>query len=222
MNLLKSFISLSILLLSASAYSQVGIGTTTPNSSAQLEVKSSSKGFLPPRIALTSVSDNSTISTPATGLLIFNTASAGTTPYNVTPGYYYWNGSNWVRLEDNSLTKVSALVGRGTDVTLGNLKVRLASSGNASLQVSTVSGTYSVYGSCFYAAGGMGYSTIYGSSPLSVTTTPAYLSSGLSFATAGYRDEWVIMDVSNSIAWRISLIVGNSYQNNLITIERLL
>lgn len=220
MNSFKTFVSLSLLLLSASAYSQVGIGTTTPNSSAQLEVKSSSKGFLPPRIALTSVSDNSTISTPATGLLIFNTASAGTTPNNVTPGYYYWNGSNWVRLEDNSLTKVSAFVGRGTDVTLGNLKVRLASSGNASLQVSTVSGTYSVYGSGVYVAGGTGNATIFGSSPLSITTTPAYLAA-LNFTAAGYTDQWIIMDVSNSISWRISLIVGNSYQNNLITIERL-
>lgn len=222
MNPFTTFLSLTLLLISASAYSQVGIGTTTPNSSAQLEVKSSSKGFLPPRIALTSVSDNSTISTPATGLLIFNTASAGTTPYNVTPGYYYWNGSNWVRLEDNSLTKVSALVGRGTDVTLGNLKVRISSSGNVSMQVSTVSGTYSVYGSSFHAAGGMGYANILASSPVSVTTTPTYLYSALNFTGSGFRDEWVILDVSNTISWRISMIIGASYQNNLITIERLL
>lgn len=80
---------------------QVGIGTTTPSSSAQLEVKSTSKGFLPPRIALTSITDNSTISSPATGLLIFNTASAGTSPNNVLPGYYYWNGSTWSRLDEN-------------------------------------------------------------------------------------------------------------------------
>ncbi len=82
-------------------HAQVGIGTTTPSSSAQLEVKSTSKGFLPPRIALTSITDNSTISSPATGLLIFNTASAGTFPNNVLPGYYYWNGSTWSRLDEN-------------------------------------------------------------------------------------------------------------------------
>jgi hypothetical protein len=83
------------------AWAQVGIGTTTPSSSAQLEVKSTSKGFLPPRIALTSLTDNSTISSPATGLLIYNTASAGTSPNNVTPGYYYWNGSSWSRMQEN-------------------------------------------------------------------------------------------------------------------------
>ena len=89
MNRLKCIVALSLLFLSSSVYSQVGIGTTTPHSSSVLEMKSSSKGFLPPRIALTSVSDATTISSPATGLLIFNTASAGSTPYNVTPGYYY-------------------------------------------------------------------------------------------------------------------------------------
>ncbi len=77
---------------------QVGIGTTSPAASAQLDVTSSSKGFLPPRVALSSITDVSTISTPATGLTIYNTATAGTTPNDVTPGYYYYNGTNWQRL----------------------------------------------------------------------------------------------------------------------------
>jgi hypothetical protein len=95
---------------------QTGIGTTTPNASAKLEVASSTQGFLPPRIALTGTNDNTTIKnaagtsiTPATGLLIYNTASAGTAPNNVTPGYYYYNGSTWVQISagliiDNSKT----------------------------------------------------------------------------------------------------------------------
>jgi len=84
-------------------YAQTGIGTTTPNASAKLEVSSSTQGFLPPRIALTATNDNTTIKnaagtsiTPATGLLIYNTATAGSAPNNVVPGYYYWNGSSWV------------------------------------------------------------------------------------------------------------------------------
>lgn len=77
---------------------QVGIGTTSPAASAQLDVTSSSKGFLPPRVALSSITDVSTIITPATGLTIYNTATAGTTPNDVTPGYYYYNGTNWQRL----------------------------------------------------------------------------------------------------------------------------
>jgi len=51
---------------------EVGIGTTTPNSSAKLEVNSTSQGFLPPR--LTSVQRDAIVS-PAIGLVIYNTTS---------------------------------------------------------------------------------------------------------------------------------------------------
>ncbi len=90
------------LCFTGSILSQIGIGTTTPNSSAQLDVTASNKGFLPPRIALTALNDNSTISSPATGLLIYNTATAGTAPNNVIPGYYFWNGNNWSLISGSS------------------------------------------------------------------------------------------------------------------------
>lgn len=75
---------------------QTGIGTTTPNASAKLDVTSIDKGFLPPRVALTAANSASPITSPATGLLVYNTASTGTAPNNVVPGYYYWNGTIWV------------------------------------------------------------------------------------------------------------------------------
>jgi hypothetical protein len=79
---------------------QTGIGTTSPHASAKLEVASDRQGFLPPRIALTATNSASPITSPATGLIIFNTATAGTTPNNVLPGYYYWDGSKWNGLVD--------------------------------------------------------------------------------------------------------------------------
>ncbi len=93
-----------LLLLFSRAYAQTGIGTTTPDASAKLDVSSSNKGFLPPRIALTALNSASPVTSPATGLLIFNTATAGSIPNQVTPGYYYWDGVNskWVRLEDKA------------------------------------------------------------------------------------------------------------------------
>lgn len=95
----KIFLSLvSVLFTVLLTTAQVGIGTTTPNASASLDVSASNRGFLPPRVALTSTTDVSTIATPATGLLVYNTASAGTTPNNVTPGYYYYTGSSWYRI----------------------------------------------------------------------------------------------------------------------------
>ena len=122
----------------------------------------------------------------------------------------------------NVVTKTSRLVNRGVDVTLGNLKARIAATGNISLQLSTVSGTYSVYGSSVYSQGGVIGTTIDGSAPRAISTTPAYLNSSYSFGTAGATDTWIIMDTSNSIAWRITMILGSGTNNNLISIERLL
>jgi hypothetical protein len=90
-----------LLLVSFYGFSQTGIGTTTPNASAKLEVSSSTLGFLPPRVALTASNVFTPIagtSSAAAGLLIYNTATAGTAPTNVVPGYYYWNGSAWIQL----------------------------------------------------------------------------------------------------------------------------
>ena len=83
------------------ASAQTGIGTTAPNASAKLEVAATDKGFLPPRVALTASNAFSPIvgtAANATGLLVYNTASAGVTPNNVVPGYYYWNGTAWIQI----------------------------------------------------------------------------------------------------------------------------
>ena len=79
---------------------QTGIGTTTPHASAKLEVSATNKGFLPPRVALTATNVATPVTSPANGLMVFNTASAGASPFNVVPGYYYWDetGAKWVSL----------------------------------------------------------------------------------------------------------------------------
>lgn len=80
---------------------QTGIGTTMPNASAKLEIAATDKGFLPPRVALTATNVFTPITgtaASAAGLLIYNTATAGSAPNNVVPGYYYWNGSAWVQI----------------------------------------------------------------------------------------------------------------------------
>lgn len=84
-----------------SGKAQTGIGTTTPNASAKLEVAATDKGFLPPRVALTATNAFSPIvgtAANATGLLVYNTATTTNTPNNVVPGYYYWNGAAWVQI----------------------------------------------------------------------------------------------------------------------------
>ena len=100
----KILFILSIVLFVNFVSAQTGIGTTTPNAAAKLDVSSTSKGFLPPKVALTATNffdpitglSGTTPLATAAGLLIYNTATAGTAPNNVVPGYYYWNGTMWV------------------------------------------------------------------------------------------------------------------------------
>ena len=87
------FIILSIGVF-ANASAQSGIGTTTPDPSAKLDVSSTNKGFLPPRVTLTSTTDIITIPNPATALLVYNTGSN----VNLSAGYYYWNGTAWTKI----------------------------------------------------------------------------------------------------------------------------
>ena len=71
------------LFFNTNSIAQVGIGTTSPNTSSILDVDSTSKGFLPPRMLET---ERDAITTPATGLLIYNTS---------TNQLNYYNGTAW-------------------------------------------------------------------------------------------------------------------------------
>ena len=122
----------------------------------------------------------------------------------------------------NVATKAAGFVGRGVDITLGNLKARIATTGNFSVQLSTVTGTYAVYGSHYLVDNGAYSNSIDGSSPFSITTTPAYIASGNNFLGAGNTSVWLLMDTTAKVSWRITMIVGSGYNNNFISIERLL
>lgn len=64
-----------------SAQNGVGIGTTTPDASALLDLTAANKGFLVPRIA-----DTNNVTSPAIGLLIY---------FSPNNTFYYWNGLHW-------------------------------------------------------------------------------------------------------------------------------
>src|SRR5690554_3176397 len=78
-----------------SMQAQVGIGTLNPNNSAMLEVASTDKGILIPRIALASKTDTTTITSGnVNSLLVFNTTNND----EIQPGYYYWFEDSWKKL----------------------------------------------------------------------------------------------------------------------------
>jgi hypothetical protein len=119
----------------------------------------------------------------------------------------------------NVVTKAAGFVGRGTDITLGNLKVRFAASGNMSLQVSSGSGTITTLGSDQYIVEGSDSRTI----ARSITASPLYLwPSGINFLGAGNSETCILIDTNTKMSWRIIGIVGPGYANNFISIERIL
>jgi hypothetical protein len=97
---MKKYFWIVVVFILGQVHAQTGIGTTTPDASAKLEVSATNKGFLPPRVALTATNSASPITNPANGLMVFNTVTAGANPFQVVPGYYYWDGVGlkWVSL----------------------------------------------------------------------------------------------------------------------------
>ena len=69
---MKKIIFLSLLFISTLSISQVGIGTTSPDASSVLDITATDAGLLVPRLTTT---QRDALSSPATGLLIFNTTT---------------------------------------------------------------------------------------------------------------------------------------------------
>jgi len=97
----------------AQAQLKVGNNPTTINSSAALEVESTNKGFLPPRVQLTGVTDTTTIPNPATGLTVVNINAAGTGSNAVDANtIYYWKGARWSQVADGAFASTVAATAR--------------------------------------------------------------------------------------------------------------
>ncbi|WP_456441704.1 hypothetical protein [Psychroserpens sp.] len=94
------FISLTIAFSTLNA--QVGIGTTTPDPTSVLDITSTDKGVLVPRVNLTDVTNLTTpINTPATGLLIWNTNASVTGGNGI--GFYFFNSAQWMPIMENHI-----------------------------------------------------------------------------------------------------------------------
>ena len=97
-------ITLACLLFSfISNHAQIAVNTSgsAPHSSAMLDVSSANKGVLIPGVAIVDVSSASPVSSPATGLVVWNTNASVTGGSGA--GFYYWNGVKWQSLlSDNT------------------------------------------------------------------------------------------------------------------------
>jgi len=97
----------ALILTGASATAQVthqkvGDNPMTINPNALLELESTNKGLLLPRVTLSATDNFAPLTAHVEGITVYNTATAGTAPNNVTPGYYYNDGAKWVRIAANT------------------------------------------------------------------------------------------------------------------------
>jgi len=190
----------------------LGVNTdgSSPNSSTLLHVKSSNKGILIPSVSLTGVSDATTISTPATSLLIYNPGTGG-----LSPAGYYYNSSttgtpNWVRLFAGTESTDWKLTGNAgttagthfvgtTDAvdfvikTNNTEKFRVTSSGSIGIGTSSPGATIDVVGTGRF--GSASNNVLLGN-----VSTVNYVNFNTTFGTTGYgfRDNAGILEYKHS------------------------
>jgi hypothetical protein len=94
MSVLKKIITVVLVIFTTIvSKAQVGIGTSSPDPKAVLDLSSANKGLLVPRMA---ASQRTGISSPPTGLLVYQTDGAS--------GFYYYTGSSWKQISNVTST----------------------------------------------------------------------------------------------------------------------
>jgi len=102
----KLFYVVVLFLISTISFGQigsgnVGVGTSSPDLSAILDIVSADKGMLIPRVELTGLTDNTTITHGnKISLLVYNTRYSS----DLTPGFYYWNGQRWSKIAEGNVS----------------------------------------------------------------------------------------------------------------------
>lgn len=111
------------------AFSQnIGIGTTTPHASSQLDISSTTRGLLPPRMT---TAQRNAIATPAKGLLVYDTD---------LNALYHFNGTNWAAL--TGVNTPFALPYAGSIALLEGAVFNIENTGAGSAITATKSGAF--------------------------------------------------------------------------------
>lgn len=119
-NKLHYYAFIAILFMAFTGYSQVGVGTTTPQ--AALDITSSDSGILIPRVGLTSITSPNPVTNPEGGVLVPGTMVWNTgTPSFPTTGYFYWENGQWNQVLSSN--KSSVYIGRIVLTSTGTVNV---------------------------------------------------------------------------------------------------
>lgn len=119
------FILFCIVVGNVNAQVKIGNNPNTIDANSLLELESTNKGFLPPRVAINSLSAVAPLTgTVPAGMLVYSTGGT------VANGYYYWSGAQWIpfislgvssivsKTASATLTKAETFVIASNDITL--------------------------------------------------------------------------------------------------------
>jgi hypothetical protein len=80
-----------------SAQVKIGDNPNSINANSLLELESTNKGLLAPRVAISDVNSASPLTAPVSaGMIVYSTGGA------VTDGFYFWNGSKWLAVQSSA------------------------------------------------------------------------------------------------------------------------
>lgn len=127
----KKITLLTLFVTCTLSFAQVGIGTTTPDPSAALDITDTERGLLVPRMTL---AERNAIATPANGLLIYQTDN--------TTGFWFYNGSVWTTF------------GADTDWTVSGTDMYNANTGNIGVGNTTPTAKFHITGTTVPASSG--------------------------------------------------------------------
>jgi hypothetical protein len=136
---------------------------SSPNASAALDLQSSNKGLLIPQISLSSMTDGTTITSPATSLLIYNTNTSTSTTRGV--GYYYNAGTSvapsWTKLVVTNDTVVKSITPNGDVIKLERFPMgEMSMTGNTTVtNISSANGWVKAAGTTTLSAGAYKFTT---------------------------------------------------------------
>lgn len=200
---IKSIYLLS-LFLSFFVKSQVGIGTSTPDVNTILDLNSTNKGLLIPRVQLTAVNDTGTIpvtssaNSPEQGTLVYNLANAGVSPSNVFKDtFYIWTGTNWESIGEISDVR--------TEINNKNTTHLLFSGNPSASSVSYTSPAYSTWTTINFATERLDNGNIHSSGTFTIPETGLYSFFGDVSLTLSNNN-----GTSKSFGGRILNVTGNT------------
>lgn len=104
-----SLLSVAAILTTASSYAQVKVGDnpTTINANSALEIESTNKGFLLPRVELVAPDNPAPLTAHVEGMTVYNTKVTD----DLSEGIYMNDGAVWARLQNTEVFQTNAFGG---------------------------------------------------------------------------------------------------------------